>query len=249
MPHVENPYNAYAAQYAALVAAREQAGIEADPVMPRLLAEIGDVAGLRALDAGCGEGYLARILAARGARVTGADVAENLLTLAHARDPEGAIVWRLGDLSQPAPDLAGQFDLAVSHMALNDVPDHRGFLRTVAAALKPGGRYVFSLNNPYSYVVRSHVKDYFSGEEWVPYRGMAEAGVKVYFFQRTLAEYLDACLEAGFELRRLIDIPSPEGTFKRRDDTLIPPGYQFPFFMILSLRRAKHIEEQQPHGQ
>jgi 2-polyprenyl-3-methyl-5-hydroxy-6-metoxy-1,4-benzoquinol methylase len=238
MPRPENTYNAYARQYAALVAAREAAGIEADPIMPRLLAEIGPVDGLRALDAGCGEGYLARILVARGAQVTGADVAPALIELARARDPAGAISWRVGDLSQPAPDLEGRFDLAASHMVLNDVPDHRGFLRTVAAALKPGGRYVFSMNSPYSYVVRGHIHDYFSQEAMVSYRGMAEAGVKVYFFQRTLEEYIDACLEAGFELRRLLDVPTPEGSFKRRRDTLIPTGYHFPFFMILSLRRA-----------
>lgn len=234
----ENTYNAFAAEYAAMVAAREAAGIEADPITPRLLAEIGDVAGLSVLDAGCGEGYLARILAARGARVTGADVAANLLTLARVKDPEGIITWRLGDLSQPAPDLEAQFDLVASHMALNDVPDHRGFLRTLAAALKPGGRCVLSMNSPYSFVVRSHIKDYFSGEEMVSYRGMAEAGVSVFFFHRTLEEYIDACREAGLELLRLIDVPTPESAFKRRSDTLIPPGYQFPFFMILTLRHA-----------
>jgi 2-polyprenyl-3-methyl-5-hydroxy-6-metoxy-1,4-benzoquinol methylase len=238
MPAPQNTYNDYAAEYAAYVGAREARGIEADPIMPRLLAEIGDVSGLRALDAGCGEGYLARILAAGGARVTGADVAENLLALARARDPDCAIAWRLGDLSQPAPDLESQFDLATSHFVINDVPDHRGFLRTVAAALKPGGRYIFSMNSPYSFVVRGHIKDYFSGEEMLPYRGMAEEGMKVYFFQRTLEEYVDACLNAGFTLCGLRDIRTPESAFKRRSDTLIPPGYQFPFFMILSLRRA-----------
>jgi 2-polyprenyl-3-methyl-5-hydroxy-6-metoxy-1,4-benzoquinol methylase len=232
-----NAYDSFAREYAALVAAREAAGIEADPIMPHLLAEIGEVEGLRTLDAGCGEGYLARILATRGARVTGADVAESLLVLGCAKDSEGAITWRLGDLSRAAPDLEDQFDLAASHMVLNDIPDHRGFLRTVAAALKPGGRYIFSMNNPYSFVVRSHVRDYFSGEK-ASYRGMAEAGVKVFFFQRTLEEYITACLDAGFELRRLIDVPTPEGSFKRQRDTLIPPGYHFPFFMILSLRRV-----------
>ncbi len=238
MPLPENTYNSYAAEYAAMVAAREAAGIATDPIMPPLLAEIGDVAGLRALDAGCGEGYLARILAERGAIVTGADVAENLLTLARVKSPAGVITWRLGDLSQPAPELEAQFDLVASHMALNDVPDHRGFLRTLATALKPGGRCVLSMNSPYSFVVRGHIKDYFCGEEMVSYRGMAEAGVNVYFYHRTLEEYIDACREAGFELIRLIDVPTPEHAFKRRSDTLIPPGYQFPFFMILSLRRA-----------
>ena len=48
----------------------------------------------------------------------------------------------------------------------------------------------------------------------------------------------DASFAAGFQLRRLVDIPTPEGSFKRRSDTLIPVGYQFPFFMILSLVKS-----------
>lgn len=238
MPRIGNTYNEFASEYAAYVAAREAAGVAADPIMPRLLAEIGAVAGLRVLDAGCGEGYLARILAARGARVTGADIANNLLDRAREKDPDGAITWRQGDLSLPAPDLAGQFDLAASHLVINDALDHRGFLATVAAALKPGGRYVLSMNNPYSYIIRGHVTDYFGGERRLLYRGLAEEGIKVYFYHRTLEEYVDACRAAGFSIERLLDIPTPEGAFKRRSDTLIPPGVEFPFFMILSLRRA-----------
>ena len=237
MSRPQNTYDTYASEYAAYVADREVAGIEADTVMPRLMDEIGDVTGMSVLDAGCGEGYLARILAARDARVTGADVAGNLLALARARDPDGAITWRLGDLSQPAPDLAGQFDLAVSHFVLNDVPDHRGFLATVAAALKPGGRYVFSMNSPYSFIIRGHITDYFH-EDRALYRGLAERGIKVSFFHRTLEEYVDAFRASGFTIERLLDILTPEGAFLRRGDTLIPLGVQFPFFMVLSLRRA-----------
>lgn len=237
MPRIQNTYDEYASEYAASVAKREAAGVDADPIMPRLLAEIGDVAGLRVLDAGCGEGYLARILAARGARVMGADVAENLLALARARDSGGAIDWRLGDLSLPAPDLAGQFDLAVSHLVLNDVPDHRDFLASVAVALKPGGRYVFSMNSPYSFIIRGHIRDYFK-EQRAAYRGLAEQGIKVSFFHRTLEEYVDAFRAAGFTVERLLDILTPEGAFLRRGDTLIPMGTTFPFFMVLSLRRS-----------
>jgi len=77
-------------------------------------------------------------------------------------------------------------------------------------------------------VVRSHITDYFESGKQYSYRGMAEAGVKVYFYQRTLEEYMDACLAAGFQLQRLVDVPTPEGTFKRRSDTLIPQAIIFP---------------------
>ncbi len=126
----------------------------------------------------------------------------------------------------------------MSRFVLNDVYDYRGFLTTLGSVAKPGGRLVISMNNPYSFVVRGHVTDYFDSGKMYSYRGMAEEGVKVHFYQRTLEEYLDACFAAGFQLRRLVDIPTPEGSFKRRNDTLIPVGTQFPFFMILSLVKS-----------
>jgi hypothetical protein len=64
---------------------------------------------------------------------------------------------------------------------------------------------------------------------------MADLGVKVHFYQRTMQDYLDASFAAGFPLQRLVDVPTPEGSFKRRKETLLPEGYHFPFFTILSL--------------
>jgi 2-polyprenyl-3-methyl-5-hydroxy-6-metoxy-1,4-benzoquinol methylase len=237
MEHKSNRYDDFANQYAELVAAREKAGIEHDPIMRCFLKILGDVSGLLTLDAGCGEGYVSRILARQGAWVTGIDIAAPLIEIARAKDPEGTIPYRVADLSQPHPTYQNHFDLIVSHLVLNDVYDYRGFLTTLGAVAKSGGRLVLSLNNPYSYVVRGHITNYFESGKAFPYRGMAEEGVKVHFYQRTLEEYLDACLCAGFQLQRLIDIPTPEGTFKRRSDTLLPVGYQFPFFMILILRK------------
>jgi hypothetical protein len=67
---------------------------------------------------------------------------------------------------------------------------------------------------------------------------MAEEGVNVHFYHRTLEQYLDACFAVGLQLQRLVDVPTPEGSFKRRSDTLLPKGYHFPFFMILSLMKS-----------
>ena len=134
-------YDAYAGQYAAFVARREQDGPEADPygLLCPLLDLIGDIAGRQVLDAGCGEGYLARALAARGAHVTGIDLSPRLIELARARDPAGNIDYQVGDLSQPRPAAVERFDAAGSYLVLNDVADYRGFAATLAASLKPGG--------------------------------------------------------------------------------------------------------------
>jgi hypothetical protein len=131
-----------------------------------------------------------------------------------------------------------RFDLLVSHLVLNDVYDYQGFLTTLGTVTKGGGRLVLSMNNPYSYIIRNRITNYFDSGKAFPYRGMSEEGVKVHFYQRTLEQYLDASFAAGFQLQRLVDIPTPEGTFKRWSDTLLPLGYHFPFFMILSFRKS-----------
>src|SRR5437660_1867191 len=49
---------------------------------PAFLEFIGDVSGRKVLDAGCGEGYNTRILARRGARMTGVDISPRMLNFA-----------------------------------------------------------------------------------------------------------------------------------------------------------------------
>lgn len=96
-------YDDYSAEYAAYVAQREQCGVEGDPlgILPCLLEFLGDVAGRSILDAGCREGYLARVLAGRGARVTGIDLSPRLIEIAREKDTAGEIDYRVADLSQP----------------------------------------------------------------------------------------------------------------------------------------------------
>src|SRR5215211_2911676 len=144
-----------------------------------------------------------RVLAPRGARVTGVDRSPRLLALARAQALSGT-TYREADLSRPLPELTGRFDAVASYLALNDVEDYRGFAATLAALAKPGARTVLALNNPYSFLVRGegHVTDYFASGARGVYGGLsAQLGVPVRYYHRTLEEYLDAFLGAGLRLR------------------------------------------------
>ena len=241
-----SPYDAYVAEYEAYTARREPDGTAGpDPmgILPRLLALLGDVAGAEALDAGCGQGYLARVLAAAGARVTGIDLSPRLIALARAKDAHGAIGYRVADLSRPLPDLAGRFARIGSYLVLNDVEDHRGFAATLAAVLAPGGRLVLALNNPYAAVVRKGLPDYFASGSVHP-SGLAGAGVPVPFHHRTLADYLDAFLATGLRLSRLVDVDHPEVAAARAagrppgsPGSPFPAGEQLPRFMVLAFEK------------
>ena len=232
-------YDRYAVQYAAYVDTREQHGPDADPfgMLPHILGLLGDVAGQDVLDAGCGEGYLSRILAGRGARVTGVDLAPRLVELAGKKRSESPIEYRVADLCEPCPELAGRFDAVASYFVLNDVEQPRGFARTLADALRPGGRAVLGFNNPYDYVIRKgHGSTYFStGAELRC--GLTSVGMAVSVYHHTLPQYLDAFLDAGLHLTKIVDVDHPNVAAQRARGELLPYEEQLPRFMVLAFAK------------
>jgi 2-polyprenyl-3-methyl-5-hydroxy-6-metoxy-1,4-benzoquinol methylase len=117
-----------------------------NPVLLRLL---GDVRDRRVLDAGCGNGYLSRMLAGRGARVTAVEPGEAQFGYASGREagePQG-IRYVRADLCD-LPDLGEPFDVVVSSMVLQAIPDWTTALRACVAKARPGGLFAFSVNHP-----------------------------------------------------------------------------------------------------
>lgn len=230
-------YDAYATEYAQTVASRELGGAEDDPygLLPPMLDFLGDLSHARVLDAGCGEGYLARVLAARGAQVTGMDISPRLVEQARAKSPDGSIEYQVADLSGPLPGREGSFDAVASYLVLNDVPEYRGFASTMSSVLCPGGRALLALNNPYYAFLSRHVTDYFDSGRVSPYRGFWPAGIKVYHYHRTLEDYLDAFLSAGLRLTKLTDIATLADSHPPH--ALVPEGDRFPRFMLLGFVR------------
>jgi SAM-dependent methyltransferase len=128
-------------------------GLEGAPEWPTLQAMVGDVAGRRVVDLGCGYGWFCRWAAAAGAAaVVGIDLSERMLARGRSwtgPGPGHSDVIRyerqdLDDLDLPA----ASFDLAYSSLTLHYLGDLDRFLATVHAALAPGARFVFSAEHP-----------------------------------------------------------------------------------------------------
>jgi SAM-dependent methyltransferase len=106
---------------------------------------LGDVAGLDALENGCGAAQWGRALARRGARVVGLDISDEQLRLAREAGADFPLVQGSAE-ALPFPDAS--FDLVFA--------DHGAFVFTdpllsvpeAARVLRPGGRLVFSHSTP-----------------------------------------------------------------------------------------------------
>ena len=106
-----------------------------------LIAWLDPQPGERTLDLGCGTGELTAAIANCGAEVEGADQDEAMLTLARLEHP--GIAFRQADGQRFSGD--APLDAVFSNAALHWMSDQDAVIRSAAAALKPGGRFVVEM--------------------------------------------------------------------------------------------------------
>ena len=103
----------------------------------------GNVAGLRALDVGCGDGELALELWERGAEVTGVDASLEMIEAARvrAKSRTAPIAFEVGAAEQ-LPFESERFDIIVAVTILCFVQNAVPVFREMARVLRPGGRLI-----------------------------------------------------------------------------------------------------------
>jgi 2-polyprenyl-6-hydroxyphenyl methylase/3-demethylubiquinone-9 3-methyltransferase len=107
------------------------------------------LAGQRVLDVGCGGGLLAEAMAARGACVTGIDMAGKPLEVArlHAQDSAADVRYLESTAEALAAREAAQFDVVTCMEVLEHVPDPAQTVAACAQLARPGGWCFFSTIN------------------------------------------------------------------------------------------------------
>lgn len=154
------------------------------------------LAGKRVLDLGCGGGLLCEAMAARGAHVTGADVASELIDIGrdHARQQSLNIDYihgSSGDLLIAGEDC---FDIIVCLEMLEHVDDPGTIISDCARLLKSGGDLVLStLNRTLTAYLLAVV-----GAEYIT--GLVPRGTHDYELFIQPAELAACCRQNGLEV-------------------------------------------------
>ena len=203
---------------------------------PALFALLGEIRDVRVLDAGCGQGYLARLLAARGARVTGVEFATQGFSAAveeERRAPLGVDYVR-ADLTHPLRFEAA-FDVVVANMVFMDIEDYQAAMRNCILALRPGGLFVFSLLHPcfeepssawpgrHFVAVREYLRPHHFEQEFT------------HGFHRPLSHYLNVVIGAGCRIEAVVEPQlSPE---LAAANPVYERNVHVPSYIIISARK------------
>lgn len=184
---------------------------------------------VRALDAGCGTGRQAALLADRGADVTGIDATPEMLEIARQKVPGGT--FEHGSLDAlPCDD--NQFDLAVASLALCHLDDPRPAVAELARCVKAGGHIVIS--EPHPMVAALGGQAFYGG---------FEGGMNfVRNNHHNLSTWIAACVAANVEIEECVEL-GYDATVLRNNplsavlNAALTAGFDgLPFILCLRLR-------------
>lgn len=200
--------------------ARSQQGLSGAGEWPELRKLLPDFQGKTVLDLGCGYGWHCKYAAEHGAdQVLGTDISCKMLETAQQKNASPNIIYQqcaMEDLRLPDDS----FDVVLSSLAFHYVEDFSALAGKISRWLKESGQLVFSVEHP---VFTSHgSQDWYYDEDGkilhfpvdnYYMEGKRDAvflGERVTKHHRTLTTYLNALLDRGFRIQRVIEPQPPE---------------------------------------
>lgn len=226
---------------------RTESGLNAALEQPALMSLLpASFESLDVLDLGCGFGDFAATAVKRGAAsATGIDISSRMLAVARERVVDPVAVF----ICQPLETVSlgdEAFDLIVSSLALHYIEDYAAVVGKVVRALRPHGRFVFSVEHP----IATANGDY----EWQ----FDAAGAKLHWkldryreegrrestwfvdgvikYHRTVETYVNGLLDAGLRLTRLTEPEATPEAMKARADLV--ETRRRPVFLLLAAEKA-----------
>jgi SAM-dependent methyltransferase len=235
-----------------------------DVVLPGTLRLLEARRGSRVLDLACGQGVLARQLAAGGVQVVGIDASPGMIEAARRHTRSAGVEYAVADARALDAAPLGSFDAIACVLALANIEPLDPVLQSCARLLRPAGRFVAVLPHPAFRAARQtswgwergaggpiqyrRVDGYLSpGQARIVANpgGVArgEPPVETWTFHRPLQVYVRALAGAGLWIDALEEWPSlrtsqpgPRAEAENR------ARREIPLFLALRARRVQDAE-------
>ena len=209
-------------------------------INPVVLKILGNVKTLKILDLACGQGYFAKILANKGARVTGIDISEKLIEKAKENFGSTEIDFLVRDASKMDGLTNNQFDAVVCNMSFHDIKNVSRTIDEIARVIQISGKLIFSIPHPWTHLGKTVKKeeDYYlrlksyKTEMEIPNTLYGKEGIVSY--HRPLEFYIEKLTEHKFEITNFREISIEHSHGERIRDSIYREFKQeFPSFLVV----------------
>lgn len=211
---------------------------------PALKSVLPWLRGCEVLDLGCGMGGMTHWAISQGAQsVRGVDVSERMITAARSAHP--AANFDVGNIEELAAPIES-VDVVMSGLAFHYVNDLDRLFHRISGWLRPGGVLAFSVKHPVMTCGDRKWHEAPSGERlhWPVdhyltegFRTVSWLGVEVTRYHRAVASYINAALDAGLLITRVLE-PGPTAEHSEYWPRLADHGRR-PSFLVIAARKPK----------
>ncbi len=215
-------------------------------VNPIIFDIIGDIRGLSVLDLACGQGYLSRILARKGAKVVGIDISEKMLEIARASEESESldvtyICCNSGEMTEIAD---ASMDFIVSTFGFHDIKEIDSTIEECSRVLTRGGKLVFAIPHPFTYARREEddegyflkMTHYMSVRE-IPHPKYKETAVVAH--HRPLSYYFERLFAVGFQMTAFREVTAELSRGRPiSDKALLVYKKEIPSFLVVGLVKS-----------
>jgi SAM-dependent methyltransferase len=208
-----------------------------------------DMTGLRAIELGCGTGYVSSWMIRRGAVALGIDNSERqLATARRLAEEHGVTLELLHGNAERVPRADGSFDFAISEYGAAIWADPLEWIPEAWRLLAPGGQLVFLGNHPFVSLAQDFESDAPAGRTLRnPYFGMhridwrepdGRTGTE---FNLPISEWLALFDRVGFDVLAYHELRAPRGGAEVRFFVDADWARDYPSEQVWKLRkRAPH---------
>lgn len=208
-------------------------------INPTIFDLLGDLAGKKVLDAGCGNGYLSQRLGEVAERVVGVDFTEDLIDIAKKRNNKKNIEYIVGDLEHLNFD-DQLFDIVLCNLVLMDVENINKVMKELSRVLKIDGLMIISILHP-CFENPPNTESLIDGKgekkgrlikKYFTTGLMIDKGNSYQHYHHTLTDYLNSFAEVNLFIEKIVE---PNSALLLDNDL----SDEWPYFMIIKLNRMR----------
>ncbi len=212
--------------------------------MPASLKLLGDVRGKRILDAGCGSGIYSKLLAKKGAKVSGIEISQKMIDYAEEYCERFDIDFRKGSIDK-LQYKNNFFDCILCSLVVHYLKEPERVFKEFNRVLKKDGVLVFSTNNPAFTAIKEvkqekgknilSIVDYFKKKKY--YWKMHKSDVRIPSYPLEFEKLFDILYKTGFVVEKF-----KEPYMVKRDKKIpkhLKKWAEIPTFIVLKCRKIR----------